>query len=255
MITLCGAVVAAAAGVVLTADAATTLPVYHPARLAHIADSSQVIVVTGRSKTSSYATLRAFDLGADGKWRQKFPAMAARNGWKGWVVGTRRVQNTGTTPQGTYRITTAFGLAVDPGTRLPYRHADANDYWVGDPKDPRTYNLVQPSASAKRTWRNTAATAERLAAYPTQYRYAAVIDFNRPAASTVVWSDRWSQWVTSKPVNTTRGSAIFLHVNGKGSTAGCLSLARADLLAVLRWIDPAKTPRIVMAPTSEIGKA
>jgi L,D-peptidoglycan transpeptidase YkuD (ErfK/YbiS/YcfS/YnhG family) len=254
MMIVCGAVVVAGAGVFVAADAAT-LPVHHPARLAHIGNSAQVIVVTGRSKTSTYATLRAFDLGADGRWRQKFPAMAARIGVKGWVVGSRRVQNTGTTPQGTYRVTTAFGLAVDPGTRLPYRHADGNDHWVGDPRDPRTYNLVQPSASAHRTWRNTAATAERLAAYPTQYRYAAVIDFNRPAASTVTWSTRWSQWVTSKPVSTTRGSAIFLHVNGKGSTAGCVSLAQADLLAVLRWIDPAKTPRIVMAPTAEIGQA
>jgi L,D-peptidoglycan transpeptidase YkuD (ErfK/YbiS/YcfS/YnhG family) len=257
IVLLCGLSAATVVGVGLTVPvgAATALPVYHPSRLAHVGDSKQLIVVTGRGKTSSYSTLRAFDLGADGKWRQKFPAMAARNGWHGWVVGSKRVQNTGTTPQGTYRITTAFGLSANPGTKLSYRHADGNDYWVGDQRDPKTYNMVQPSASAHRTWRNTADTAERLAAYPVQYQYAAVIDFNRPVATSITWSSRYSEWVTSKPVNVKLGSAIFLHITGKGSTAGCVSLKKADLVSVLRWIDPAMTPRIVMAPESEIGKA
>jgi L,D-peptidoglycan transpeptidase YkuD (ErfK/YbiS/YcfS/YnhG family) len=181
--------------------------------------------------------------------------MAARNGWHGWAVASKRVQNTGTSPQGTFRITTAFGLAKNPGTKLPYRHADGNDYWVGDPKDPKTYNLVQPYAAKKRTWRSGAATAERLAAYPTQYAYAAVVDFNRPAASSVSWSSRYSEWVTSKPVNVKRGSAIFLHINGKGSTAGCVSVTKANLLKILTWLDPSAKPRIVMAPASQIGSA
>jgi L,D-peptidoglycan transpeptidase YkuD (ErfK/YbiS/YcfS/YnhG family) len=51
------------------------------------------------------------------------------------------------------------------------------------------------------------------------------------------------------------GSAIFLHVNGSGSTAGCVSVSRAEMIRVLTWLDPAMRPRIVMAPESEIGKA
>ncbi|HET6533119.1 MAG TPA: hypothetical protein VFH03_21230 [Actinoplanes sp.] len=97
--------------------------------------------------------------------------------------------------------------------------------------------------------------AERLAAYPTQYEYAAVIDFNRPDPKTVTWNATYGEYVTSWPVTVRRGSAIFLHINGKGSTAGCVSLGRTDLLRVLKWLDPAKKPRIVMAPLSEIGKA
>ena len=249
-----GVAALAAAGVVLTqrADAAEA-PVYHPTRLTHVGDARQLIVVTGRSKTSSYATLRTYQQAADGTWTAKFAAMPARNGYKGWVVGTSRVQDTGTSPQGTYRITTAFGLKKNPGTKVPYRLADGNDYWVGDQKDPKTYNLVQSSASAKRTWR--IGEAEKLASYPTQYEYAAVIDFNRPAASTVTWNATYSEYVTSKPVNVKLGSAIFLHVNGAGSTAGCVSVSRTNMINVLKWLDPAKKPRIVMAPESEIGKA
>jgi L,D-peptidoglycan transpeptidase YkuD (ErfK/YbiS/YcfS/YnhG family) len=249
-----GAVVAGA-GVVraMSADAAA-VPPHHPTKLAHVADARQLIVVTGASRTSSYATAYTYQLSADGRtWQAKFPAMPARNGYAGWVWASKRVQDTGTTPMGTFRISSTFGLKADPGTRLPYKRADSNDYWVGDNKDAKTYNLFQPSASSKRTWRKS--QAERLAAYPRQYEYAAVIDFNRPAAKTVKWDAARGQYATSKPANTKRGSAIFLHINGAGSTAGCVSLRRADLLKVLKWLDPAQRPRIVMATKADIGKA
>jgi L,D-peptidoglycan transpeptidase YkuD (ErfK/YbiS/YcfS/YnhG family) len=52
-----------------------------------------------------------------------------------------------------------------------------------------------------------------------------------------------------------RGSAIFLHVNGKGSTAGCVSVSQPNMISLLRWLDPRQHPRIVMAPTSDIDRA
>src|SRR5688572_5381940 len=204
-----GAVVAGI-GVVraLSADAAV-VPAYHPSKLTHLSDSRQVIVVSGVSKTSSYATLYTYQLGADGKtWKARFSGMPARVGYAGWAWANKRVQDSGTTPAGTFRVSATFGLKPDPGTAMSYKQVDANDYWVGDNKDPKTYNMFQPSASSKRTWRK--GEAERLAAYPKQYEYAAVIDFNRPAAKTVKWDAARGQYVTSKPANTKRGSAIFL---------------------------------------------
>jgi L,D-peptidoglycan transpeptidase YkuD (ErfK/YbiS/YcfS/YnhG family) len=243
-----------ATGVVLSLHAdASAVPAYFPTKLAHVGDARQLIVVTGVSKKSTYATARTYQLGADGVWTAKFPAMAARNGWNGWVPAAKRVQDTGTTPQGTFRITDAFGLKANPGTKIKYRHVDKNDYWVGDAKDPKTYNMWQGSASQHRTWRK--GQAELLSHYPTQYEYAAVVDFNRPAPASIKWNAAHSEYVTSKPSNIKRGSAIFLHINGKGSTGGCVSLKRADLLKVLKWLDPAQHPRIVMAPLSEIGTA
>lgn len=233
--------------------ASAAVPAYFPTRLAHLGDARQVIVVTGSSRTSTYATLRTYELGTDGTWRQKFAPMAARIGYGGWVVAAQRVQDTGKTPAGTFRITEAFGVKANPGTRLSYRKVDGNDYWVGDRRDPRTYNLFEPAATAKRTWR--IAEAERLAAYPTQYAYAAVIDFNRPVASSVRFDAAHQEYVTSKPSAIGRGSAVFLHVNGKGSTGGCVSVAGADLIKVLRWLTPAAKPRIVMAPLATIGTA
>jgi L,D-peptidoglycan transpeptidase YkuD (ErfK/YbiS/YcfS/YnhG family) len=236
----------------LRADAATA-PAYDPTRLTHVGDAQQLIVVAGSSKTSTYATARVYQKGTDGNWAMKLWAMPARIGWGGWVPAASRVQNTGTTPRGTFRITTAFGLKANPGTKISYKHVEAWDYWVGDQRDPQTYNLYEPYASAQRSWRIS--QAERLGAYPTQYEYAAVIDFNRPAATSVRWNYTYNEYATSAPVNVTLGSAIFLHINGTGATGGCVSLRRADLITVLKWLDPAKKPRIVMAPLSELALA
>ena len=248
---------AAVPALVLTAVLAAALLPAAPAAaalpdgLTRLGDARQVIVVSGRSWSSTYATLRAYQRGADGRWRPAFAAMKARTGYGGWAWAARRVQDTGQTPAGTFRITQAFGVRADPGTALPYRKVDGNDYWVGDNKDARTYNLFQPSASSKRTWRKS--QAERLAAYPKQYAYAAVVDFNRPGK--VRWDAGRRQNVAGKPADTRRGSAIFLHASGAGSTAGCVSVSRANMVRLLKWLKPAQRPRVVMAPSSAITRA
>jgi L,D-peptidoglycan transpeptidase YkuD (ErfK/YbiS/YcfS/YnhG family) len=230
-----------------SAPASATLP----GGLAHVGDARQLVVVSGRGWSSSHATLRAYQRGTDGRWRQVFATMTARTGHGGWAWASRRVRDTGQTPAGTFTITRAFGVRADPGTRLPYRKVDRNDHWTGDSRDARTYNLFQPSASPDRTWRTS--RSERLAAYPRQYAYAAVIDFNTPGG--VRWDARRRQYTAAEPADTRRGSAIFLHASGSGSTAGCVSVSRANTARLLRWLDPAKRPRIVMAPVSALSRA
>jgi L,D-peptidoglycan transpeptidase YkuD (ErfK/YbiS/YcfS/YnhG family) len=222
-----------------------------PDELAHVGGARQVIVVSGNSWTSTYATVRAFQRGADGRWRQAVGTMKARTGYGGWKWASSRRQDTGQTPAGTFTLTQAFGVRADPGTRLPYRKVDGNDYWAGDNRDARTYNLFQPSASRTRTWR--VSQAERLAAFPKQYAHAVVINFNTPSG--VRWDAAHGQYVATKKADTRRGSAIFLHASGSGSTAGCVSVARTDLVRLLRWLNPAAKPRIVMAPASAIRRA
>jgi L,D-peptidoglycan transpeptidase YkuD (ErfK/YbiS/YcfS/YnhG family) len=222
-----------------------------PDDLAHVGDARQVIVVTGRGWASTHATLRAFQRGADGRWRQVFATMNARTGYGGWKWASSRRQDTGQTPAGTFTLTQAFGVRADPGTRLPYRKVDGNDYWAGDSRDAKTYNLFQPSAPRTRTWRIS--QAERLAAFPKQYAHAVVINFNRPSG--VRWDAARKQYVATRRADTRLGSAIFLHARGSGSTAGCVSVSRADMVRLLRWLDPSARPRIVMAPASAIRKA
>ena len=44
-------------------------------------------------------------------------------------------------------------------------------------------------------------------------------------------------------------------MNGPGATAGCVSVSKTDLLRVIRWLDPAKHPVIVMAPADVLTRA
>ena len=42
------------------------------------------------------------------------------------------------------------------------------------------------------------------------------------------------------------GSAIFLHLNIGIATSGCVTLPPGELLPLLRWLNPARFPRIRM---------
>ena len=127
--------------------------------------------------------------------------MPARLGWNGFAEN--RVRNSGTTPVGVYTLGTAFGPGGNPGTSLPWRQFDGEDWWVYDPADPPTFNTWQRGRAPDAVWRVD--EAERLADYGSQYSYAAVINFNIPVVST-------------------QSGGIFLHVNGTRSD-GRLRLA------------------------------
>lgn len=238
----------------LLATACGTDPAWSPTRLTHVGPARQMLVAVGDGAGSSWATLYSYDKGPDGVWRQRFAPMRARTGWNGWRWSAARVQNDGTSPAGTFTLTTAFGLQANPGTRLGYRRSDGDDVWSGDPADPRTYNLYQTSVSPRRTWRSTAATAERIADYPVQYAYSVVINAYRPPDSSIYWDTARGQYETTAPVPVGHGFSIYLHVNGAGNTAGCVSVTSANLVALMRWLDPAKAPRIAMGPQEWISR-
>ncbi len=136
-------------------------------------------------------------------------------GRNGFVLADRRRQNSGTSPAGTFAVVSAFGNGPDPGTALGYREVDRNDWWTYDPRDPKTYNVLQPRRAATSAWRTS--WAEDLSGYGTQYRYAAVLGFNLPAG---VHRAPDGQWVADQPADTRLGGGIFLHVSGPGRDGG-----------------------------------
>ncbi|WP_093576333.1 L,D-transpeptidase family protein [Amycolatopsis rubida] len=127
------------------------------------------------------------------------------------------------TPAGTWPLTEAFGIAPNPGTRLPYRQVTTSDWWVSDAHSP-LYNTHYRGVAGP--FDETA--GENLGAAGPAYAHAVVIDYNR------------------SPVVPGAGSAFFLHVATGGPTAGCVALAPEDLVAVLRWLDPARNPVIAI---------
>jgi len=162
-------------------------------------------------------------------WTRVLSARDGRTGYGGLVPGKDREQGTGTTPLGTYRMTESFGLARRPrGTALPFHRVRSGDYWVQDNAS-RWYNTLRNKRRGGFRWRLDGYNgSERLRDYPGQYRWSVVIDFNRP-----------------HPVRH-RGSGIFLHVNGSGATAGCVSTPRRFIRTAMKRLDPDRAPVIAI---------
>lgn len=226
-----------------------TTPPYDPSRLRHVGGARQVVVVTASSWSTSYATVRTYQKDSTG-WHPQFAPMSARIGSHGFAPIGKRRQDSGETPAGTFALLRAFGAAPDPGTSLPYRQFDRNDWWPYDPRDPRTYNVAQFHGRSSATqWRRS--WAEHLWDFQDQYAYAVVLDYNLPAGLQRAGSQRFA----TRTADTRAGGGIFLHVRAPRPTSGCVAVSRAGMRSILRWLDPAQHPVIVMAPTSAIGRA
>ena len=214
---------------------------FDPSSLPGIGGSSQVIVVTAANTRTSYAKVRAYEKKADGTWSTVIDATPARLGYSGSVKGSARRQGTGKTPIGTFSIVTTFGRLADPGTRMPYVKFDRNDAWTYNPRSPSTYNLFQ---TADRSWRSFGDYVEWLWRYGSQYNYVAVLDYNLPKGEVRTGADGIRR--AENPANTSKGGGISLHVSNGKVTAGCIAIPQAQMAQVMRWIDPAKQPVVVV---------
>lgn len=179
----------------------------------------QALVVRSVAGAPTRATVACYERNV-GAWvmRTVRPAMVGR---AGIVAAAQKREGDGGTPAGVHRLGTAFGYAPSIATKLAYRQATTNDYWVDDPESPayNTWVIGKPACSAEALRRDDDA-----------YSLGAVIEWN------------------TTPVVPGRGSAIFLHVwGGPGhATAGCVALARDDVAALLAWLDRDRAPFIVV---------
>jgi len=245
------AVIAAAIAVLAAGTLGTTADAAGralPLRLAHVGVSRQVVVVTAATWDTSFARLQTWESTTPGEWQPVMTPVRARIGWSGFRRDANRLQNTGKTPAGTFRLLSGFGIVEPNGVDVPYRVVDGNDWWPYDPTDPTTYNVQQFRRVRQAQWRTD--WAEHLHGYSTQYRYAVVIDYNLPEG--IKRSN--GQRVATVPADTRKGGGIFLHVNGDGATAGCVSVSRHNMRSVLRWLDPDLDPIIVMGPRDVINR-
>jgi hypothetical protein len=102
---------------------------------------------------------------------------------------------------------------------FPYRRVHASDVWDDDPSSPLYNEWVDDR------YADPGADPEPMDV--SAYGFGAVIGYNTARAPGL-------------------GSAIFLHVNIGMPTAGCVTLPVGELLEILRWLNPAASPRIVM---------
>ncbi len=195
------------------------------------AATSQLIVATGKSASDTTGTLTAYERGADGNWKIVVEPVKAFFGSQGQGEPKDNVPRT---PSGTFALDQAFGRKANPGTKMPYKQVTTSDWWDSDMKS-STYNTLVHSKNMP------SAEAENLYNSGPVYDYAVNIAHN--AARTPG-----------------KASAIFLHVTNNSPTEGCVAVPEATMVKILKWLDPAKSPKMTIgvnaqAPTGDAGGA
>jgi L,D-peptidoglycan transpeptidase YkuD (ErfK/YbiS/YcfS/YnhG family) len=203
------------------AAVASPRPSHRPAATPVPADplaGHQLITVTTPGYGDTYATFTGYQR-TGRRWQRVLGPWTARIGRNGFAQPGQKREGDGRTPSGTFGFGFFFGVLRNPGVRFRYRQSGPYDYWDDDPASPR-YN----------EWVDAQHASPGLNPEPmdvSAYDYGAVIGYNTARTPGL-------------------GSAIFLHQNIGIATAGCITLPTGELLTVLRWLDPARSPQIRM---------
>jgi L,D-peptidoglycan transpeptidase YkuD (ErfK/YbiS/YcfS/YnhG family) len=102
-------------------------------------------------------------------------------------------------------------------------------YWDLNSGSPSYNRLVYSDPGGER---------EQLIIYGTQYvtyKYSLITDYNYEQTAG-------------------KGGAIFIHCNGSGGTAGCVSMPYDYMKTLMMSVDPAKNPAVVITLKSDLAK-
>ncbi|MDO0928934.1 L,D-transpeptidase family protein [Streptomyces sp. TG1A-8] len=202
-------------GRIAGSPSAPAVPAPEPTRVPGIGDrvhrripagSSQVVAVYGEGRDSADSTVVLYTR-RGAEWRPA-GSWPAHNGRKGWTSDHRMGDER--SPIGVFTLSAAGGVLADPGARLPYDQ-DENAYAPPDAWD---------------------------RAHQHDFDYVIAIDYNRlpgtpPHDGTL-------------PLGEEKGGGIWLHLDHGGGTSACVSVSREAMRYLLRTLDPARHPVIVM---------
>jgi L,D-peptidoglycan transpeptidase YkuD (ErfK/YbiS/YcfS/YnhG family) len=220
----------------------TALAARHPA-------VRQFIVLATADFNTTSGTAFAAVRRTDGTWACQTDALMARFGRTGTRPLADRRSGDGTTPAGVFPLGTAtawdgqrfsvFGNASNPDVRstVTYRQVRPQDCWGATANTPAYNHLVNlPNCAGP--------DDEWLPRFGDVYSHAAVIGANLDPVS------------GDAPGETPYAAAIFLHRHSSTDsgaskpTSGCVSLEYADLVDVLRLLDPSLQPHFAIGPTA-----
>jgi L,D-peptidoglycan transpeptidase YkuD (ErfK/YbiS/YcfS/YnhG family) len=211
-----------------SAARATATRTVHLGGVAVTVYSGTTQVVTVNRSSGYRARVSLYQL-AEGRWRRITTTSDGRIGYGGLVRGSQRRQGSGTTPLGTFSLRSTFGTHWrQSGQDLPHRKIRSGDFWVQDNQSDYYNRYRNQSERGFRWWlKNHPDSSERLTDYGKQYEYAIVTSFNESQVRH-------------------RGAGIFVHVNGKGATAGCASAPRWFLKSLFARLDPDQHPVVAV---------
>lgn len=188
-----------------------------------LAGAQQVVVVTPRG--GIHASAAGYEYRpAERRWARMLGPFDAVLGGKGFAPPGAKREGDRKTPSGVFPFGDAFGYAPSANTRLHYRQSGSEDFWVDDVDSPNYNKWVHGDPNAK--------SFEKMRRSDNLYSAGVIVEYN------------------TDPVINGAGSAIFMHVwrSGDKPTAGCVAMSEQDVLALLRWLDPARKPRAVLNP-------
>ncbi len=191
------------------------LPGLGPRTRAGIPDHTrQALVVTGSDRNSWKSKAVLYERTATG-WRAE-ASWPARNALRGWTADHRAGDLR--SPIGVFTLSDAGGRLPDPGSALPY--SQSPNFRIG----------------------GTGFAGEPLAG---SFDYVIAIDYNRERGT--------SPLDPTKPLGAAKGGGIWIHVDHGGPTHGCVSLSRPHVARLLRLLDPARHPVVVMGDAASLA--
>ena len=187
--------------------------------------TDQIILVIPKNPRSSSAKFLFYEKNGN-SWKEyiKSDAHIGKNGLGKQKEGDMK------TPAGSFKFTKYFGVADNPGTKLPYVKLNEYHYWNGDSNsnkynqfiDTREYNSFNKKDS------------EHLIIYKKAYKYAMNINYNEKGVPK-------------------KGSAIFLHCYSNNPyTGGCVAIPESNMLKVMKKVN--KNCRIVIDLVQNLHK-
>ena len=186
----------------------------------------QLILSVAKANDGIGTLFTCYEKQPDGTW-VSVEGLRRIEGWGGYNgVAHGRTRGTKTTPAGLWSLGLAFGIQPMPeGLRMPWRDVTAYSDWVAD-ENSVYFNTWQERNDPNVSGGWDESKTEHLENYRFYYDYCCVIRFNAPPY-----------------MIPQRGGAIFLHCSDT-ATAGCLGMPKQNMLDVLLWLDPARSPYI-----------
>ncbi|RRQ76469.1 hypothetical protein CQW39_21750 [Streptomyces griseofuscus] len=177
------------------------------------AQSRQVVAVYGKGRESAESEVVLY-VRQGGGWHRE-GSWAAHNGRRGWTLDHH--EDDKRSPVGVFTLSAAGGTFADPGSKLPYDH---NTYAYASPKE----------------WPE---------AYQHDFGYVIAIDYNRVPGT--------PPRDGARPLGAAKGGGIWLHLDHGSGTSACVSMPKSAMVTLLRTLDPARHPVVVMGDRADLG--
>ncbi|MEV0372864.1 L,D-transpeptidase family protein [Streptomyces sp. NPDC050636] len=146
-------------------------------------------------------------------WDRK-ESWAGHNGRRGWTLDHHEGDKR--SPVGVFALTDAGGVLADPGAKLPYTHSAA---------------FTPPPYWSKNTRHD--------------FDYVVAVNYNRVKGT--------SPLDPTRPEGQAKGGGIWLHMDHGSGTSGCVSISKSGMATLLRALDPARHPVVVMGDKARLS--